>query len=54
MNGGQLYVATLDDNREVVDVSLFDRSRFVIDIEVGPDGLLYGANLSTGEILQWV
>ncbi|MEM8502624.1 MAG: PA14 domain-containing protein [Cyanobacteria bacterium P01_D01_bin.1] len=54
INGGTLYAATLDDERQVTDVQVFDSNiSYVVDMEVGPDGRLYGVNLVSGQILRW-
>ncbi len=54
VNGGTLYAATLDSNREVSNVQVFDsNNRFVVDMKMGPDGKLYGVNLVSGSILRW-
>ncbi len=54
VNGGTLYAATLDSNRRVSNVQVFDsNNRFVVDMKMGPDGKLYGVNLVSGSILRW-
>jgi glucose/arabinose dehydrogenase len=54
VNNGTLYAATLDSDREVVDVEVFDaNASFIVDMEMGPDNQLYGVNLVSGEILRW-
>jgi glucose/arabinose dehydrogenase len=54
INGGTLYAATLNDARQVTGVQVFDSGvSFVVDMEMGPDGRLYGVNLVSGTILRW-
>jgi glucose/arabinose dehydrogenase len=54
VNNGTLYAATLDSDREVVDVEVFDaNASFIVDMEMGPDNQLYGVNLVSGQILRW-
>ena len=54
VNNGTLYAATLDDNRQVANVQVFDSgATFVVDMKMGPDGKLYGVNLVSGSILRW-
>jgi glucose/arabinose dehydrogenase len=52
--GGTLYAATLNASRQVTNVQIFDSNiPYVVDMEMGPDGYLYGLDLVTGEILRW-
>ncbi|MEL6232557.1 MAG: DUF4347 domain-containing protein [Cyanobacteria bacterium J06627_3] len=54
INNGTLYAATLDNNRQVTNIQVFDSNiEFVVDIKRGPDGSLYGVNLVSGTILRW-
>ena len=54
VNSGTLYAATLDSNREVSNVQVFDSdNRYVVDMKMGPDNKLYGVNLVSGSILRW-
>ena len=53
INSGNLYGANFDENRDVTEVSLFDNVTALVDMEMGPDGLLYGVSLYSGEILRW-
>ncbi|NJN32104.1 MAG: DUF4347 domain-containing protein [Synechococcales cyanobacterium RM1_1_8] len=54
LNGGTLYAATLNSNRQVSNIQVFDTdNRFVVDMKMGPDGKLYGVSLTTGSILRW-
>ncbi|MBE9068270.1 DUF4347 domain-containing protein [Leptolyngbya cf. ectocarpi LEGE 11479] len=54
VNNGTLYAATLDNNRQVTNVQVFDSgAQFVVDMKMGPDGKLYGVNLVSGSILRW-
>jgi glucose/arabinose dehydrogenase len=55
VNSGTLYSATLNSSRQVVNVQVFDSSiPYVVDMEMGPDGYLYGVDLVTGRILRWI
>jgi glucose/arabinose dehydrogenase len=52
--GGTLYAATLNTSREITNVQVFDANiPNVVDMEMGPDGRLYGLDLVTGSILRW-
>ncbi|MGF1514909.1 MAG: Calx-beta domain-containing protein [Elainellaceae cyanobacterium] len=54
VNGGTLYAATLDSDRQVTNVQVFDSDiPFVVDMKMGPDDRLYGVDLPSGEILRW-
>jgi hypothetical protein len=53
VNNGQLYSAIFDENRNIVEIKLFDNVPFLVDMVMGPDGLLYGVNLVSGEIVRW-
>ncbi|MBX2862601.1 MAG: DUF4347 domain-containing protein [Leptolyngbyaceae cyanobacterium MAG.088] len=54
VNNGTLYAATLDDNRQVTNVQVFDSGiPYVVDMKMGPDGILYGVDLFFGNILSW-
>jgi glucose/arabinose dehydrogenase len=51
---GTLYAATLNASRQVSNVQVFDsNAQYVVDMEMGPDGKLYGIDLVTGSILRW-
>ncbi|HIK55710.1 MAG TPA: DUF4347 domain-containing protein [Synechococcales cyanobacterium M55_K2018_004] len=51
---GTIYAATFDSNRNITNVQLFDANiPFIVDMEMGPDGRLYGVNLAFGTILRW-
>ncbi|WP_017297409.1 DUF4347 domain-containing protein [Nodosilinea nodulosa] len=51
---GTLYAATLNASRQVTNVQVFDSGlSYVVDMEVGPDGKLYGVNLVSGSIVRW-
>ena len=51
---GTLYAATLDINRQVSNIQVFDSNiPYVVDMKMGPDGRLYGLDLVTGELLRW-
>jgi glucose/arabinose dehydrogenase len=53
---GNLYAATLDGStRQVTNVQVFDSNiQNIVDMEMGPDGLLYGVDLGAGSIRRWV
>jgi glucose/arabinose dehydrogenase len=52
--GGTLYAATLNSSRQITNVQVFDANiPYVVDMEMGPDGRLYGLDLVTGSILRW-
>jgi glucose/arabinose dehydrogenase len=54
VNGGTLYAATLNASRQISNVQVFDANLpYVVDMEMGPDGRLYGLDLVTGSILRW-
>ncbi|MEM9264082.1 MAG: DUF4347 domain-containing protein [Cyanobacteria bacterium P01_F01_bin.13] len=54
VNEGTLYAATLDNNRQITNVQVFDSNApFVVDMKMGPDGRLYGVDLVSGSILRW-
>jgi glucose/arabinose dehydrogenase len=51
---GNLYAATLDGDRQVTNVQVFDSGiPYVVDMQMGPDGQLYGVDLVSGAILRW-
>jgi glucose/arabinose dehydrogenase len=51
---GNLYAATLNTSRQVTNVQVFDSGvTYVVDMEMGPDGRLYGVNLVSGAIVRW-
>ncbi|WP_088889424.1 DUF4347 domain-containing protein [Leptolyngbya ohadii] len=55
VNNGTIYAATFDAARRISGVRVFDSGvNFLVDAEVGPDGLLYGASIGTGTIIRWV
>jgi glucose/arabinose dehydrogenase len=52
---GNLYAATLSDSRQVTNVQVFDSNiPNIVDMEMGPDGRLYGVDLAAGSIRRWV
>uniref|UniRef100_UPI00286B7EAC Calx-beta domain-containing protein n=1 Tax=Chamaesiphon sp. OTE_8_metabat_110 TaxID=2964696 RepID=UPI00286B7EAC len=54
VNGGTLYAASLDGNRQVTNIQVFDDNiPYIVDAEMGPDGRLYGVDLVTGAIVRW-
>jgi glucose/arabinose dehydrogenase len=55
VNGGTLYAATLDaTTRQITNVQVFDSNvPLIVDMEMGPDGFLYGVNIATGSIVRW-
>ena len=56
---GRVFSATLDNNRQVTNVSQFDSgASYMVDVKQGPDGFLYGARLfsdgfTPGQIVRW-
>jgi glucose/arabinose dehydrogenase len=52
---GTLYAATLNASRQVTNVQVFDSGiPYIVDMEMGPDGQLYGVDLAAGSIRRWV
>ncbi len=52
---GNIYEATLDQNRNITGVRVFDSGLpNVVDMEKGPDGNMYAVNLGNGTIFRWV
>jgi hypothetical protein len=52
---GNIYEATLDQNRNITGTRVFDSGLpNVVDMEKGPDGNMYGVNLGNGTIFRWV
>ena len=51
---GTMYAATLNDSRAVSSIQVFDSGiPYIVDMEMGPDGRLYGVDLPTGTIVRW-
>jgi glucose/arabinose dehydrogenase len=51
---GTVYTATLNASRQITNVQVFDTGvPYIVDIEKGPDGWLYGVDLGTGTIRRW-
>ncbi|WP_088675071.1 DUF4082 domain-containing protein [Rhizobium sp. R339] len=51
---GNVYTATMNASRQISNVQVFDTGvPYLVDIEKGPDGWLYGADLGTGTIRRW-
>jgi glucose/arabinose dehydrogenase len=54
INSGRLYAATLDSDRNVTNIQIFDSDiPYIVDMEMGPDNQLYGVNIALGTILRW-
>ncbi len=52
---GNIYEATLDQNRNITGIRVFDSGLpNVVDMEKGPDGNMYAVNLGNGTIFRWV
>ncbi|UPK30566.1 DUF4082 domain-containing protein [Bradyrhizobium sp. 195] len=52
---GNIYAATLNASRQVTNVALIDSGLSgIVDIQKGPDGSLYGADVYDGTIRRWV
>jgi hypothetical protein len=52
---GTLYAATMNPARQITNVQVFDTGvPYIVDIEKGPDGWFYGADLGTGTIRRWI
>lgn len=51
---GTLYAASLNSQREVDDIQVFDTgNQYLVDMKIGPDGQLYGVNLVSGSLHRW-
>ena len=46
--------ATLNASRQVATVQLVDTVPGIVDLQKGPDGWLYGADIYDGTIRRWV
>ncbi|MDF0494637.1 DUF4082 domain-containing protein [Bradyrhizobium yuanmingense] len=53
-NNGTIFAATLDTSRQVASVQLVDTVQGIVDLQKGPDGWLYGADIYGGTIRRWV
>jgi hypothetical protein len=54
VNNGTLYAATLNTNRQITNIQVFDSgASYVVDMKMGSDGCLYGINLASGSVLRW-
>ncbi|WP_088894367.1 DUF4347 domain-containing protein [Leptolyngbya ohadii] len=52
--GGTVYAATLDAARQVTNVQVVDSDLpYLADMEMGPDGRLYGVGLGSRTIYRW-
>ncbi len=52
---GNLYAATLNASRQVTNVQVVDTGiPGIVDLQKGPDGSLYGADVYDGTIRRWV
>ncbi|WP_407118088.1 DUF4082 domain-containing protein [Bradyrhizobium sp. LMG 9283] len=51
---GTIFAATLDANRQIASVQLMDNVQGIVDLQKGPDGWLYGADIYDGTIRRWV
>jgi glucose/arabinose dehydrogenase len=51
---GTLYAASLDADRKISSVQVFDSNLpYIVDLQKGPDGKLYGADLVSGSVVRW-
>jgi hypothetical protein len=51
---GNIYTATLNASRQISNVQVFDTGvPYIVDMQKGPDGWLYGVDLGTGTIRRW-
>jgi hypothetical protein len=51
---GTLYAATLGAGRQTTNVQVFDTGiPYIVDMQKGPDGWLYGTDLGSGTIRRW-
>jgi glucose/arabinose dehydrogenase len=52
---GTLYAAEFDSNRRISGVQVVDTNvPYIVDLQKGPDGWIYGADLGSGTIRRWV
>ncbi|MGY3290092.1 glucose/arabinose dehydrogenase [Bradyrhizobium sp. LM3.6] len=51
---GTIFAATLNASRQVAGVQLVDNVQGIVDLQKGPDGWLYGADIYDGTIRRWV
>ena len=52
---GTVYAATLNASRQVTNVQVVDSGiTGIVDLQKGPDGAFYGANVFDGTIRRWV
>ncbi|MDD1557135.1 hypothetical protein C7U65_16115 [Bradyrhizobium sp. WBAH23] len=51
---GTIFAATLNASRQVATVQLVDTVPGIVDLQKGPDGWLYGADIYDGTIRRWV
>ncbi|MEY9110621.1 glucose/arabinose dehydrogenase [Bradyrhizobium yuanmingense] len=51
---GTIFAATLDASRQIASVQLVDNVPGIVDLQKGPDGWLYGADIYEGTIRRWV
>ncbi|WP_225173920.1 DUF4082 domain-containing protein [Bradyrhizobium sp. IC4060] len=54
VQNGTIFAATLNASRQVTSVQLVDNVQGIVDMQKGPDGWMYGANLIDGTIRRWV
>jgi hypothetical protein len=51
---GTLYAASLGADRKISSVQVFDSNLpYIVDLQKGPDGKLYGADLVSGSVVRW-
>ncbi|OSJ34307.1 hypothetical protein BST63_03880 [Bradyrhizobium canariense] len=54
VQNGTIFAASLNASRQVTSVQLVDNVQGIVDMQKGPDGWLYGADLFDGTIRRWV
>jgi len=54
VQNGTIFAATFNASRQVTSVQLVDNVQGVVDMQKGPDGWIYGADLVDGTIRRWV
>lgn len=55
VGNGNIYEVTLGQTRQVSNVRVFDSGlTYVVDMEKGPNGNMYGVNMGEGTIFEWV
>lgn len=51
---GTIYAATFDASRQITGIQVVDTNvPYIVDLQKGPDGWIYGADLGAGTIRRW-